>query len=100
MGRLDEDWRKLQDLRAGKKEPFFSAERFGFVADLAKIVVSAFGILFTLFLGALIFGLVVKFLWNSVMPDIFGVKEITFYQAWCLSFLCSILFKSDSKYRR
>lgn len=38
-------------------------------------------------------GLVVKALWNWLMPEIFGLKEITYLQAWGLLILCSILFK-------
>lgn len=33
------------------------------------------------------------FLWNWIMPDIFGLKEITLIQSAGLILLCSILFK-------
>lgn len=36
------------------------------------------------------------FLWNWLMPNIFGIKAITFLQAWGINFLTSILFKSSS----
>lgn len=36
------------------------------------------------------------FLWNWLMPEIFGLKAITFWQAWGLVFLSGILFKSSS----
>jgi len=36
------------------------------------------------------------FLWNWLMPAIFGLTTITFWQAWGLSFLSSILFKNSS----
>ena len=34
------------------------------------------------------------FLWNWLMPEIFAVKVITFWQAWGISFLAGILFKN------
>ena len=36
------------------------------------------------------------FLWNWLMPEIFGVKVITFWQAWGVNFLVGILFKNSS----
>ncbi len=35
-------------------------------------------------------------LWNWLMPEIFGLKEITFWQAWGINFLAGILFKNSS----
>lgn len=35
-----------------------------------------------------------KWSWNYVMPYLFDLKEITWGQAWCLSFIASMLFKS------
>lgn len=43
---------------------------------------------------ALLFGFVVMWLWNWLMPDIFGLTTITFWQAWGLVVLSHILFKS------
>lgn len=43
---------------------------------------------------ALLFGLVVLWLWNWLMPAIFGLPAITFWQAWGLVVLSHILFKS------
>lgn len=34
----------------------------------------------------------VMFLWNWVMPDIFGLTTINFKQALCLALLCKVLF--------
>jgi hypothetical protein len=57
-----------------------------------------------------LFGLVVMLLWNWLMPDIFGLKRLDYWQAWGLLALCTILFKgfgstnsngtSDRKRRR
>ena len=38
-------------------------------------------------------GLVVMLLWNWLMPEIFGLKQVNYWQAWGLLILCSILFK-------
>lgn len=43
---------------------------------------------------ALILGLPLMLLWNWLMPTIFGLTEITFWQAVGLNFLSSILFKT------
>ncbi len=58
-----------------------------------KILIGiGFGILGILFLGLL--GLVVMVLWNWLMPEIFGLKRVDYWQAWGLLVLCTILFKS------
>ncbi len=44
----------------------------------------------------LIFGLIVMYLWNWLMPVIFGLPIITFWQAWGLVLLSHILFKVGS----
>ena len=36
------------------------------------------------------------FLWNWLMPEIFAIKAITFWQAWGINFLAGILFKNSS----
>ena len=43
-------------------------------------------------LFALIFGLVVKWLWNWLMPGIFGLPVITYWQAFGLVVLAKLLF--------
>ncbi|MBN1562017.1 hypothetical protein JW998_17320 [candidate division KSB1 bacterium] len=43
---------------------------------------------------ALLFGLVLMWLWNWLMPVIFGLPAITFWQAWGLIVLSHILFKT------
>lgn len=35
------------------------------------------------------------YLWNWLMPIIFGLKEITIWQALGLNILCTILFKGN-----
>ena len=43
---------------------------------------------------ALLFGLVLMWLWNWLMPTIFGLPIISFWQAWGLVVLSHILFKT------
>lgn len=43
--------------------------------------------------AAFLFGWVVMLLWNWLIPDIFGLKRISYWQAWGLFILSSILFK-------
>ena len=40
-----------------------------------------------------LFGWVVMLLWNWLMPEIFGLKQISYWQGWGLLVLSSILFK-------
>lgn len=49
------------------------------------------GLIFAV-LFALVFGLLVKFIWNSLMPGIFNLKEITYWQAFGLIILAKLLF--------
>ena len=39
-----------------------------------------------------LFGLVVMALWNWLMPEIFGLKTLTYWQAWGMLALSCILF--------
>ncbi|MGL5720107.1 MAG: hypothetical protein ACRCYP_04880, partial [Alphaproteobacteria bacterium] len=47
-------------------------------------------------LGSLLSALPVMFLWNWLMPSIFGLKAISFFQSLGLCVLCSLLFRSSS----
>lgn len=47
------------------------------------------------FVLSLILALPVLWIWNSTLPEVLGAKEITWWSAWKLSMLCSILFKSS-----
>lgn len=48
-------------------------------------------------LGGIVGAIPTYFLWNWLMPEIFGFKAITFWQAWGIVFLAGILFKNFSK---
>lgn len=49
------------------------------------------GVLFAI-LFSLLFGFVVMRLWNWLMPDIFGLKQISYLQAFGITVLAKILF--------
>ncbi len=42
--------------------------------------------------GIFLFGVVVMFLWNSILPSVIGVSTITFWQALGILVLAKILF--------
>jgi len=56
------------------------------------------GVLFVLML-ALLFAYVTMLLWNWLMPVIFGLPVIGYWQAWGLLVLAKILFGSGSHHR-
>ncbi|OHD09609.1 MAG: hypothetical protein A2086_14240 [Spirochaetes bacterium GWD1_27_9] len=50
-----------------------------------------FGIILVIIL-AVVLGIVVMLIWNYLMPDLFGLKQINYLQAILLVLLCKILF--------
>ena len=52
------------------------------------------GIVLTIAMG-LFLSLPVMLLWDWLMPGIFGLREITWMEAWGLLFLCGVLFKDN-----
>lgn len=58
------------------------------------IIIAGAIALFALF--TTLFAIPTYFLWNWLMPTIFGLKTITFLQALGLNWLCGFLFKSFS----
>lgn len=63
--------------------------------NLGEIFLVVFGYVLLLFVLAAVMSLPVMLLWNWLMPLIFGLTEITWFQAWGLLFLCGSLFKSN-----
>ena len=51
------------------------------------------GVIFAV-LFALVFGFIVKWLWNALMPDLFGLTQITYWQAFGIVVLAKLLFGS------
>ena len=58
----------------------------------AEISLGSLLVLITVPLGVALF----KWLWNSTMPQVFDLKEITFWQAFRLILIASFLFKMTS----
>lgn len=48
---------------------------------------------------AIVFGVFVKWLWNALMPEIFGLPEIGYWQAVGLAVLAHIFFGADHSTR-
>lgn len=59
-------------------------------------IIAIFLVLGIVFTASLIFALPVMLLWNWLMPAIFGLAKISFWQAWGLSFLSGLLFRPTS----
>ncbi|WP_235920306.1 hypothetical protein [Heliomicrobium gestii] len=47
---------------------------------------------------SLLFGFFVMLLWNQLMPDIFGLKPITYGQGAGLVILCRLLFGTPGRH--
>lgn len=61
-----------------------------------KVLITVIGTIGLVFILAIIFSLPVMWLWNYLMPDLFALKQIGLWQAFCLLLLCGFLFKSSS----
>ncbi len=64
------------------------------LAKIVGVIVLVAGLIVVM---ALLFALPTMLLWNWLMPEIFGLKAITFWQALGLNILSGILFKSSSE---
>lgn len=63
---------------------------------LAKIIIVAILGIVGVAIFAALGAIPLYFLWNWLMPALFGLKTVTFLQAIGLIFLTSILFKSST----
>jgi hypothetical protein len=72
------------------------------VDEAMRFILRIYRLLFNLWLylfiavNCLLGAVPVYYLWNWLMPEIFGLKSINFWQAWGLLFLCSFLFRMSS----
>ena len=57
------------------------------------VIILALGMIFV---WSLIMSLPVMWLWNWLLPTIFGFVKISWLQAWGVSFLSSLLFESSN----
>jgi hypothetical protein len=66
----------------------------GRVGKVLRIIGMVFvGVIFAV-LFALVFGFLVKWLWNVLMPELFGLPQITYWQAFGIVVLAKLLFGS------
>ena len=78
-----------------KRKPFSK----GTISQLAHII--GWIVIGLAFAGlfALVFGYVVKWVWNMLMPAVFGLSQITFWQAFGIVILAKLLFGGFSPRR-
>ena len=65
------------------------------VGELMRALILAVLWLFFVAVFSLIGAIPVYYLWNWLMPDLFHLPVVTFWQSWGLLGLSSILFKSS-----
>ena len=82
-----EEWARRVVENEKKKKKYLHMSDFG--ETLSYVV----GFLVLCFLLGLLMSLPVMWLWNWLMPMIFGLCRLTWIQAWGVSVLCSLLFK-------
>ena len=63
---------------------------------MMNFIGSAITVFGLIILVSLVCALPVMWLWDWLMPTIFGLKEITLFQAWGLMALCGLLFKNNT----
>lgn len=64
------------------------------VAAIVTVVMAMGAVLAVLAVMAACFAFPVKWLWNYLMPGLFHLREITFWQALALNLLCGLLFRT------
>jgi len=67
------------------------------MTDLTATLV---GVIVGLIIGLIILAvitLIFRWLWNTTMPDVFGVKSLTFGQAFKILLIASMLFGGGTK---
>ena len=66
----------------------------------ATLVGTGIGLLVGLVIGLIILTLVTllfRWLWNTTVPEVFGLKALTFWQAFRIQLLASILFGGGTR---
>lgn len=61
-----------------------------------KVLGIILGIIGLVFIMAMLFAFPVMWLWNYLMPELFGLKEIGLWQSFCLLLLSGFLFRSGA----
>ena len=60
-----------------------------------KIIEALLLVIGLIILSAIIMAFPTMWLWNCLMPYLFGLTEITLYHAMAINFLSGILFRSN-----
>lgn len=60
-----------------------------------KILILIIGVLIVSAAIGLLLAFPIMWCWNYTLPVLFGIKTITWGQAWCLNFLASSFIKSS-----
>ena len=63
---------------------------------IREIIIALLALCIQIVIIGILWALPVMLLWNWLMPEIFGLIQITFWQALGLSLLSSFLFKGSS----
>lgn len=63
---------------------------------MEKILVGVLMVVGAIVLVAVLSAVPVMFLWNALLPDLFGIQAIGFWQALGISTLCGLLFKNST----
>jgi hypothetical protein len=79
-----QDREQRGDIKSRKRR--WVAKRIGHILGMVSL-----GLTLTL-LFALLFGYVIMLLWNWLLPEIFGIVEITFWQAFGIIIMTRLLF--------
>lgn len=66
-----------------------------FIEGLLMGVLGAVGLALLLLIIGTLYAFPVMWIWNYLMPDLFAVPVIGFWQAFWGVFLCGLLFKSN-----
>ena len=67
--------------------------KFEILKTLGKFFLALLGIIAVAFGVSIMFAYPVKWLWNSTLPEMFGMKEIGIWMAWKIAMLAGILFR-------
>ena len=63
---------------------------------MEKILTSLISLVVSIVLIGCVLSLPTMWLWNALMPDLFGLKEIDFWQSLGVVLLTGILFRDNS----
>ena len=67
-----------------------------FMEGLVVALLGAVGIAVLMLVLGAIYAFPVMWIWNWLMPELFALPVITFWQAFWGTFMCSLLFKGSS----